>query len=166
MIQEIDRNKETHLKTLDELKDRAEQLQDLVKKLQREEIALPYSLVPLYEKKGNLPWPLTGRIVTHFGPSRHRRFNTITQNNGIEISPQKDTVVKAIHAGRVAYGPIHQGGQRGGPLATDTGNRTRSAVCGSLPAPRHGASARCVVPVERLARTVSNRVAPSGTKQR
>jgi septal ring factor EnvC (AmiA/AmiB activator) len=109
LIQEIDRNKETHLKALDELKNRAEQLQDLVKKLQREEIALPYSLVPLYEKKGNLPWPLTGRIVTHFGPSRHRRFNTITQNNGIEISPQKDTVVKAIHAGRVAYTDYFEG---------------------------------------------------------
>jgi len=47
LIQEIDRNKETHLKTLDELKNRAEQLQNLVKKLQREEISLPYTLVPL-----------------------------------------------------------------------------------------------------------------------
>ncbi len=109
LIQEIDRNKETHLKMLDELKDRAEQLQNLVKKLQREEISLPYAFVPLYEKKGNLPWPLTGRVVTRFGPSRHRRFNTITQNNGIEISPQKDTVVKAIHAGRVAFSDYFEG---------------------------------------------------------
>ena len=109
LIQEIDRNKETHLKTLDELKDRAEQLQNLVKKLLREEISLPYTIVPLYEEKGNLPWPLTGRIVTRFGPSRHRRFNTITQNNGIEISPQKDTVVKTIHAGRVAYSDYFEG---------------------------------------------------------
>ncbi|UCE43058.1 MAG: peptidoglycan DD-metalloendopeptidase family protein [Candidatus Aminicenantes bacterium] len=109
LIQEIDRNKETHLKTLEELKDRAEQLQNLVKKLQREEISLPYTLIPLYEKKGNLAWPLVGRIVTRFGPSRHRQFNTLTQNNGIEISPQKDTVVKAIHAGRVAYTDYFEG---------------------------------------------------------
>jgi septal ring factor EnvC (AmiA/AmiB activator) len=109
LIQEIDRNKETHLKMLDELKNRAEQLQDLVKKLQREEISLPYTLVPLYEKKGNLPWPLAGRIVTRFGDSRHRRFNTVTHNNGIEISPQKDTVVKAVHAGRVAYTDYFEG---------------------------------------------------------
>jgi septal ring factor EnvC (AmiA/AmiB activator) len=109
LIQEIDRNRETHLKALDELKDRAEQLQNLVQKLQREEISLPYTLVPLYENKGKLPWPLEGKIVTHFGPSRHRRFNTITQNNGIEISPQRDTVVKAIHAGRVAYTDYFEG---------------------------------------------------------
>ncbi len=109
LIQEIDRNREMHIKTLGELKDRAEQLQDLVKKIQSEEISLPYTLVPLYEKKGNLPWPLTGRIVTQFGPARHRVFNTITQNNGIEISPQKDTVVKAVHAGRVAYADYFEG---------------------------------------------------------
>ena len=109
LIQEIDRNKEMQIKTLGELKDRAEQLQNLVKKIQSEEISLPYTIVPLYEKKGNLSWPLTGRIVTRFGPTRHRIFNTITQNNGIEISPQKDTVVKAIHMGRVAYADYFEG---------------------------------------------------------
>jgi septal ring factor EnvC (AmiA/AmiB activator) len=103
LIQEIGRNKETHLKTLGELKDRAEQLQKLIQKLQDEQISLPYALIPLYEKKGSLPWPLVGKVITLFGPSRHRRFNTFTQNNGIEISPQKDTVVKAVHAGRVVY---------------------------------------------------------------
>ena len=109
LVQEIDRNKETHLKMLDELKERAVQLQNLVKKLQREEIKLPYTLIPLYEKKGSLPWPLTGRVVTRFGNSRHRRFNTVTHNNGIEISPQKDTVVKAVHAGRVAFSDYFEG---------------------------------------------------------
>ena len=109
LIQEIEKNKETHLKTLGELKDRAEQLQKLIQKLQDEQISLPYALIPLYEKKGSLPWPLVGRIITLFGPSRHRRFNTFTQNNGIEISPQKDTVVRAIHAGRVVYADYFEG---------------------------------------------------------
>lgn len=110
LIGEIDRNKETHLKTLEELKDRAERLQNLIKKLQREGISLPQPLVPLFEKKGKLPWPLSSRkIVTRFGTSRHPRFNTVTQNNGVEISPQKDAVVKAIHDGRVAYADYTSG---------------------------------------------------------
>jgi septal ring factor EnvC (AmiA/AmiB activator) len=110
LIEEIDRNKETHLKTLEELRDRAEQLQNLIKKLQREEISLPKTLVPLYEKKGKLPWPLSSRkIITRFGTSRHPRFNTVTQNNGVEISPQKDAVVKTIHDGRVAYADYTSG---------------------------------------------------------
>jgi septal ring factor EnvC (AmiA/AmiB activator) len=109
LIQEIEKNKETHFKALAELKDRAEQLQNLMKKLQSEEMAIPYTLIPLYEKKGALPWPLGGKIVTRYGPSRHRQFNTLTQNNGIEISPQKDTVVRAIHPGRVAYTDYFEG---------------------------------------------------------
>jgi septal ring factor EnvC (AmiA/AmiB activator) len=109
LIREIDRNREMHTRTLGELKERAEQLQNLVKKIQSEEISLPYTLVPLYEKKGNLSWPLTGRVITRFGPARHRVFNTVTQNNGIEISPQKDTVVKAVHMGRVAYADYFEG---------------------------------------------------------
>jgi septal ring factor EnvC (AmiA/AmiB activator) len=80
-----------------------------MKKLQSEEMAIPYTLIPLYEKKGALPWPLGGKIVTRYGPSRHRQFNTLTQNNGIEISPQKDTVVRAIHPGRVAYTDYFEG---------------------------------------------------------
>lgn len=104
LIGEIERNEEIHQKALEELKDRAEQLQNLIKKLQREEISLPKTLIPLYEKKGKLPWPLSsGKIVTRFGTSRHPRFNTVTQNNGVEISPQKDAIVKAVHDGRVAY---------------------------------------------------------------
>jgi septal ring factor EnvC (AmiA/AmiB activator) len=109
LIQEIEKNKETHIKTLGELKDRAEQLQKLIQKLQDEQISLPYALIPLYEKKGSLSWPLTGRVITFFGPSRHRLFNTFTQNNGIEITPQKDTVVKAVHAGRVVYADYFEG---------------------------------------------------------
>ncbi len=110
LIREIDRNKETHFRTLEELKDRSEQLQNLIKKLQREEISLPKSLIPLYEKKGKLPWPLSSRkIVTRFGTSRHPRFNTETQNNGVEISPQRDGVVKAIHDGSVAYADYTSG---------------------------------------------------------
>lgn len=109
LIQEIERNEETHTKALEELKDRAEQLQNLVRKLQREEISLPYTLIPLYEKKGSLSWPLTGRVVTQYGTNRHRRFNTVTQNNGIEISPQKDTVVRAVHPGQVVYTDYFEG---------------------------------------------------------
>jgi septal ring factor EnvC (AmiA/AmiB activator) len=109
LIAQIERNKEIHLKTLAELKDRAEQLQNLMKKLEREKIALPYPLVPLYEKKGELSWPLSGKVVSLFGLHRHPRFKTLTQNNGIEISPQKNTIVKAIHPGRVAYADDFEG---------------------------------------------------------
>ena len=110
LVREIERNKETHLKTLEELNERAEQLQTLIKKLLKREITLPFALVPLYEKKGKLVWPIEGKIITAFGLQRHPRFNTVTVNNGIEIAPYKDSmVVLSIHTGKVVYRDHFQG---------------------------------------------------------
>ncbi len=110
LINEIARNRKTHLKTLEELNERSEQLQDLVKKLLKREISLPFALVPLYEKKGQLPWPLTGKVITLFGLQKHPRFNTVTVNNGIEIAAnKKDMIVKSIHPGKVVYSDHFQG---------------------------------------------------------
>ncbi len=109
LIRQIEQNKTTHLKTMDELQDRAEQLQNLMKKILNSKISPTITLIPLYENKGSLPWPITGRVVTRFGLQRHPRFNTTTMNNGIEISPRKDMIVKCIHPGTVAYTDHFQG---------------------------------------------------------
>jgi septal ring factor EnvC (AmiA/AmiB activator) len=109
LIQQIEQNKSTHLKTMNELEDRAEQLQNLMKKILNSKIPPSITLIPLYEKKGSLPWPITGRIVTRFGLQRHPRFNTTTMNNGVEISPRKDMLIKNIHPGTVAYTDHFQG---------------------------------------------------------
>jgi septal ring factor EnvC (AmiA/AmiB activator) len=109
LIRQIEQNKTTHLKTMDELADRAEKLQNLMKKILNSKIPPTISLIPLYEKKGSLPWPITGRVVTRFGLQRHPRFNTTTMNNGVEISPRKDMIVKCIHPGTVAYNDHFQG---------------------------------------------------------
>lgn len=52
LIREIKKNRSTHMKTLEELKERSQQLQIFIKNLLKEEISLPFPLVPLYEKKG------------------------------------------------------------------------------------------------------------------
>jgi septal ring factor EnvC (AmiA/AmiB activator) len=109
LVQQIEQNRTTHLKTMDELQERAEQLQNLMKKILNSKIPPTITLLPLYEKKGNLQWPLTGRVVTRFGLQRHPRFNTTTMNNGIEISPRNDMFVKCIHPGTVAYTDHFQG---------------------------------------------------------
>lgn len=110
LIRKIKRNRKTHLKTLEELKERAEQLQILIKKLLKQEISLPFALIPLYEKKGKLPWPVEGKIITPFGLQKHPRFNTVTLNNGIEIAPEKNSMtVKSIHPGKVVYTDYFQG---------------------------------------------------------
>jgi murein hydrolase activator len=109
LLNRIKQNRDAHLQTLEELQQRAEQLQDLMKKLLKEEITLPFPIIPLYEKKGKLPWPVTGKVVSRFGLEHHPRFNTKTQNNGIEIKPDDGITVKSIHRGIVAFSDYFPG---------------------------------------------------------
>lgn len=62
------------------------------------------------KKKGKLPWPVEGKIITRFGVQKHPQFKTITMNNGIEISPEKTgIIVKSIHPGKVVYADYFKG---------------------------------------------------------
>ncbi len=110
LIRKIQINKKNYEQALKEQNERAEQLQSLMKKLAAQEIILPFKFVPFYEKKGKLSWPISGKIITRFGLERHQQFNTITMNNGIEISPQKgSSVVSSIHPGKVVFAEYFQG---------------------------------------------------------
>lgn len=109
-IKDIKENKKMHLQALEELNERAQQLQLLIEKLLKEEISFPITIVPLYEQRGKLPWPLEGAVVSAFGRQVHPQFRTVTYNNGIEISPQKNqAVVKAIHPGKVVFSDYFKG---------------------------------------------------------
>jgi len=110
LLAEIKKNKSTYQQMMAELQESSEQLQQLLKRLQSQEISLPAPFIPLNERKGKLPWPVAGKIITRFGPEKHPKFNTVTINNGIEISPSgQDKTVKAIHGGRVVFADYFQG---------------------------------------------------------
>jgi septal ring factor EnvC (AmiA/AmiB activator) len=110
LIRQIQSTKKNYERALDEQKERAGHLQALMDKLASQELVLPFRFVPFYEKKGELDWPLPGKIITRFGLERHPVFNTITLNNGIEIAPAKgSTVIRAIHPGKVVYTNYFQG---------------------------------------------------------
>jgi murein DD-endopeptidase MepM/ murein hydrolase activator NlpD len=108
LVQEIRKNGQKYEQALEEQKERAQQLQTLMDGLASQEIVLPFRFVPFYEKKGKLPWPISGKVITRFGVEPY--LNTRTINNGIEIAPPKDnTVVLCIHPGKVVYADYFQG---------------------------------------------------------
>jgi len=110
MVQEIRRNRATYQQTLKELSESAEELQKLMAKIISQEWVLPAAWVPLYERKGRLPWPLDGRVITAFGFEKHPDFKTVVMNKGVEISPAKDkSLILAVHAGKVVYADYFQG---------------------------------------------------------
>lgn len=53
--------------------------------------------------KGKLPWPVEGRVVSHFGEQRHPRFYTKTENPGIWIQTEPGSQVVAVAEGNVIY---------------------------------------------------------------
>ncbi|MBD3413558.1 MAG: peptidoglycan DD-metalloendopeptidase family protein [Candidatus Aminicenantes bacterium] len=109
LLNKINSNRDSYQETIQELQERAEQLQNLMEKLVKNPRSISIDLVPMYEKKGMLPWPLSGSVTSSFGLQRHPKFNTITKNNGIEIAPGEDSVVKCIHPGIVVYTDYFQG---------------------------------------------------------
>ncbi len=109
LIRKINTSKESYQKTLDELQERAEQLKGLMEKLIKDPTSHAFHLIPLYEQKGAIPWPLSGSVTSSYGLKRHPKFNTIIKNNGIEITPREDSIVKCIHPGIVVYSDYFQG---------------------------------------------------------
>lgn len=109
-ILKVQQTKKIYEQALQEQRERAEQLQVLMKRLATQEIVLPFRFIPFYEKKGKLRWPVSGKIITRFGLQRHPQFNTITMNNGIEISPRPgNSIVNSIHPGKVVFADHFQG---------------------------------------------------------
>ena len=59
--------------------------------------------------KGNLPWPLNGRIIRRFGIHQDAQTNTETFYPGIQIRVEPDTPVKACAGGKVAHADYLRG---------------------------------------------------------
>ncbi len=110
LVRQVRGNKRMFEQALQEQKERAEQLRNLIDKLASQELVLPFKFVPFYERKGKLAWPVTGKVITRFGLERHPLFKTTVMNNGIEIAPRADQdAVRALHAGKVVYADSFQG---------------------------------------------------------
>ncbi len=110
LLAEIKKNKSTYQKMMTELQESSEELQKLLRRLQTQEISLPSPFIPLNERRGQLPWPVGGKVTSRFGKEKHPKFNTVTVNNGIKIVPTgQDKTIKAVHAGRVVFADYFQG---------------------------------------------------------
>jgi septal ring factor EnvC (AmiA/AmiB activator) len=59
--------------------------------------------LPFEPFRGTLDWPVKGRVASRFGRSIDGRFGTAIVRNGIEITADEGTRVRAVHGGRVAY---------------------------------------------------------------
>ena len=75
----------------------------------------------LSAQKGDLSWPVEGRVAKRFGVERDPRFGTRTVQKGIEIDAYPEVDVKAVHPGRVVFADHFVG--HGLLVILDHGNR-------------------------------------------
>lgn len=92
------------------LRETSESLEELVTQLmkkkektlaaQREAELLKKSL---QEKRGSLPWPVSGTVVSSFGKQLHPDLHIAVINNGIKIQTAPGSPVKSVEKGSVIY---------------------------------------------------------------
>lgn len=93
-----------------ELELASRELEDLISDLQKKKIRLNHKgidsnieLNGLAGKKGKLPWPAKGVLLSEFGESKNPKFKAGMLSKGIEIKLPYGTNIKSIDAGRVVY---------------------------------------------------------------
>jgi septal ring factor EnvC (AmiA/AmiB activator) len=104
LLTELVESKETNAVFLQELEEAEGKLTALLEGGAADEVA-----VPMGAFKGELPWPVPGRVRSGFGKHKHPRFDTYTVQNGIDIEAPVDTPVRAVHDGEVVFADRFRG---------------------------------------------------------
>jgi murein hydrolase activator len=95
---------------LTELEEKASRLSSLVKRLESEK-PQSYTGKPsdFPAQKGQLNWPVTGKIRTHFGKGIHPQLGTEFESHGIEIEAGESQPIHSIWGGKVVFANAFRG---------------------------------------------------------
>jgi len=75
-------------------------------------------------RKGVLPWPAQGQVVTGFGSVVDPRYGTTTKSTGIDVITRSGSQVVAVDSGTVSFADIFMG--YGRMVIIDHGKRIHS----------------------------------------
>ena len=93
-----------------ELEGAHEKLGELVGRLARGEVpGVDPVFLPIRMFRGDLGWPVEGRVENRFGKHFHPRFRTVTVQNGLEIVAPMNDPVGAVYDGQVVFASWFQG---------------------------------------------------------
>ena len=100
MIEDLDRRRDLAAEYVAELQ---QAQRDLERTVASTEGASRVAALPIRPFRGDLPWPLQGKVVQRFGRVPSGRFGTTIVRNGIEVAGQEGADIRAVHEGTVAY---------------------------------------------------------------
>jgi septal ring factor EnvC (AmiA/AmiB activator) len=76
------------------------------------------------KRRGVLPWPAQGQVVTRFGTVVDPKYGTVTKSTGIDIATREGSLVLAVDSGKVSFADIFMG--YGRMVILDHGKRVHS----------------------------------------
>ncbi|HVR69639.1 MAG TPA: peptidoglycan DD-metalloendopeptidase family protein [Vicinamibacteria bacterium] len=104
LLTDLVASKETGAAYLQELEEAESRLSELLAGTAAGDVS-----VPMGAFKGELPWPVAGRVRSVFGKHKHPRFDTYTVQNGIDIEAPVEAPVHAVHEGGVVFADRFRG---------------------------------------------------------
>lgn len=90
-------------KNIRELEASSKKLQDMIRKLEAKSIPRAILGKGFRSLKGNMAWPVNGKIVVPYGNYRDPLFKIPVFKKGIEIAARPGDTLKAVAGGRVVY---------------------------------------------------------------
>lgn len=101
LLNKIRSRKSTHEKLHLELLEASKELTSLISILEKS--YLEEKKVNFPKRKGFLPWPVKGQIISTFGKVKNKIFQTYTFHNGVVIASPIGKSVRAVHDGLVLF---------------------------------------------------------------
>ncbi|PVY75879.1 septal ring factor EnvC (AmiA/AmiB activator) [Tamilnaduibacter salinus] len=79
-----------------------ERLEELLRDVQEAvaNLSAPTDAAPFKSRRNELPWPVDGRVISHYGESLHEGR---LRQNGLAIETRREANVSAVHYGRVVF---------------------------------------------------------------
>lgn len=108
VLVEVKTEKKAYMAMVEELEQAQMELSLLVKRLARKrkeaEDEFKRGLKVAFEKRrGNLHWPVDGKVIRGYGKIVHPVYKTVTMSNGLDIRVQKGEKIFCVAPGRVDY---------------------------------------------------------------
>jgi septal ring factor EnvC (AmiA/AmiB activator) len=123
LVASIDARRDLNAQLVSELTAAQQKLQSSLAQIESGRAAAATPL-PLRPFRGDLPWPVAGRVLRAFGRQPTSRFGTAIVRNGMEIGAGEGQPVRNIHEGSVAFADQFEG--YGNLVIVDHGARAYS----------------------------------------
>ena len=100
LLASVKREESSYKNMLNELKDASKKLLDVIRESEKTDT---FSAKGFSKLKGNLPWPVDGKVAIPYGSQKDPQFNTPIFRSGAYIQSNDDSFARAVYNGKVVF---------------------------------------------------------------